>query len=499
MNSTPQFVELHVVSDLHLGGEAGFQIFNQGAEFKRLVDHLRVNRPDTPLALVINGDLVDFLAEPGAKYFDPEGAGAKLDRIIHDQAFVPVWEALRDFVKVDKRTLAITLGNHDLELALPWVREQLLQELSLGNAAARGRITLAFDGSGFRCRVGGATVLCLHGNEVDDWNITDYEALRRIGRDIARGKGGSDWVPNGGSRLVVDVMNGIKERYPFVDLLKPEVKGVLPTLLVLKPQLAARVRGAMPSVGRRLWDSVRRITGFLSEDDGPPTSLAPDDDANANAAIVQMLGDVFGDDGREALRFDDLDSLLEETEERMARGIDPMRLMPPSGDPQFLNMIGVVRNLITLKGRDEVLREALEKLGKDKSFDLKNADRTYRALNSFVGPDIDFLIAGHTHLERALPLGGPDRYYYNSGTWARLLRLGADVLGDKAKFAAFYNAVEGTGGMEALDQLEGVIDLRPAVVSIWEDGPGVCGELRRVLKAGSPPHQPVERSEFRWS
>ena len=42
------------------------------------------------------------------------------------QRLAPVWKALKKFVRTKDRRLIITLGNHDLELALPWVREHLL-------------------------------------------------------------------------------------------------------------------------------------------------------------------------------------------------------------------------------------------------------------------------------------------------------------------------------------------------------------------------------------
>ena len=43
----------------------------------------------------------------------------------------------------------MTLGNHDPELALPCVRERLLDLLSGGKVGARGRITLGFDGAAY--------------------------------------------------------------------------------------------------------------------------------------------------------------------------------------------------------------------------------------------------------------------------------------------------------------------------------------------------------------
>ena len=36
------------------------------------------------------------------------------------------------------------------------------------------------------------------------------------------------WRPNAGTRLVVEVMNNFKRRYPFVDLLKPEATAAVP-------------------------------------------------------------------------------------------------------------------------------------------------------------------------------------------------------------------------------------------------------------------------------
>ncbi|MBZ0121537.1 MAG: metallophosphatase, partial [Sandaracinaceae bacterium] len=75
--------EIYSVSDLHLGGEGGeAQIFDSGsllADTIRLVaDRAGAGKR---VALVLNGDIVDFLAEPGARYFDAVGAPAKLARI----------------------------------------------------------------------------------------------------------------------------------------------------------------------------------------------------------------------------------------------------------------------------------------------------------------------------------------------------------------------------------------------------------------------------------
>ncbi len=69
-NYFPSFDELYIISDLHLGGQQGFQIFNSGNELERLTKHLRTLSSEKKIALVINGDLVDFLAEKPSLHFD---------------------------------------------------------------------------------------------------------------------------------------------------------------------------------------------------------------------------------------------------------------------------------------------------------------------------------------------------------------------------------------------------------------------------------------------
>ena len=113
-----EFDEVHVISDLHLGGRPGFQIFGSTAELAWLIGDLR-QRPAGRLALVINGDFIDFLAQAPALPFDPEGAADKLATIVNEPEFAPVFNALRAFTANDNRQLIVNLGNHDLEFALP--------------------------------------------------------------------------------------------------------------------------------------------------------------------------------------------------------------------------------------------------------------------------------------------------------------------------------------------------------------------------------------------
>ncbi len=257
------FDELYVISDLHLGGKTGFQIFNQGATLSAFIDGLTGKPLDQRVGLVLNGDSVDFLAEASTEYLDPQGAVQKLQKIlIEDPSFSGVFSALQGFVATPNRQLIIVLGNHDIELALPEVKEWLLENISNKKQDARGRVTMCYDGTGFACDVGGKRVFCIHGNDVDIWNFADQKQLREVALSLNCGQTPPEWDANAGTRMVIDVMNSIKRQYPIVDLLKPEVEAVVPILLCLKPDCfkeISRILTVAAHLSRDSYTSVHRL------------------------------------------------------------------------------------------------------------------------------------------------------------------------------------------------------------------------------------------------
>src|SRR5215467_6321369 len=118
MNDYPQrFDELYVVSDIHMGGKPGAQIFNRGPRLAAFIDQVAAERQGGDVALVLNGDIVDSLAEPditGYVALDGDAAVSMMERIATDPAFAPVWDALAAFVKRDRRHLVLIVGNHDI-------------------------------------------------------------------------------------------------------------------------------------------------------------------------------------------------------------------------------------------------------------------------------------------------------------------------------------------------------------------------------------------------
>ena len=248
-DAIPSYVDLYSISDLHLGGTtpAG-QIFRQGARFKALAEKL-AELPG-PLAFVIAGDLFDslpYLTNTGA-YIAVDGAADILRTIMADPSFAPVFDGLRTYLAAPNRDLIILIGNHDLEIAFPETQEALLQEIAR-TPDARGRVRFSTGGVGFKCRVGDRVVYITHGNEADPWNHVDHEALRRAAHARALGQkfDSREWVPNAGTKLVIDVMNDVKSRYAFIDLLKPERKAAINVLSILAPKEMARLVDALPA------------------------------------------------------------------------------------------------------------------------------------------------------------------------------------------------------------------------------------------------------------
>jgi UDP-2,3-diacylglucosamine pyrophosphatase LpxH len=450
----PAFEQVYVISDLHMGGERGHQIFGQQELLSAFVNHLRTSA-EGECVLVINGDMVDFLAEPGALCFDPAGAITKLDEIA--KRFPAVWKSLQEYVRAPRRHLAIVLGNHDLELALPWVRDHLLKTLAPSDANARQRIHLCFDGAGFACTVGALQVLCVHGNEVDEWNLTGYENLRRVAMDLLQGRSAETWTPNAGAKLVIDVMNDIKSEHAFIDLLKPEKEGAVRILLAMRPKLRAKVLDVIAILKRRfIVTPALRAFGLLSEEEA---SLEA-------AALADETLDRIMAGGSDRL---DAEELLLQVERDFENREDPVDLVYRRG-PGQLGIRSAIAAAFTGAKPHRVAWEAVKELASDDTFVIRKTDDDYEKIDALAGANYDVVVAGHTHLARILARRKVGRgWYFNTGTWAWLMRLSREQLADAETFKPVFERLSAAKTIEDLgDDLKFA---RPtvAVVKTGED------------------------------
>ena len=387
---------LFVISDLHMGGAEGFQMCSPAGRERlaAFIDYVGSQRgAGHDVHLILNGDIVDFLAEQDFSSFtnDDEKARRKLASIISTTR--PVWTALHDLVATGGR-LSLMLGNHDIELSLPGPRRLLME--TLGDT-----VEFLYDNQAF---IEGP-VLIEHGNRYDKWNVVSHDALREIRSALSRREVPIDYQGPPGSRMVQQVINPLKARYPWVDLLKPETSGMLPILAVLEPSamknvltLAKLAEAAMQS---------------RFDENGIPTDPGQISVQFAESAARQdpML--------KLALELADMD------------------------DTQNVSVLEGARDLLTrLKEaahqsiRDEIYSRLLKALRgyaqqHRQAFDTRIEEDTYlMPAKASARKDFKVVIYGHTHLAKRVALGVGDAVYLNTGTWADLLRVPESVLGD---------------------------------------------------------------------
>ena len=338
------------------------------------------------------------------------------------------------------------------------------------DAAACGRILMLTQGSGASFKIGSTRIYCAHGNEVDSWNVTDHEKIRKIGRDILQGQASEPWIPNAGTQLVIDAMNGIKKQYPFVDLLKPETKGVIPILAAIKPSLAAQLENAPSVVARRTTDSTRMRAGMLSGDEAPEqderTSIAPLSEAvsklNTEAMAKRMLA---------------------EADAGFKKNQSPMDRLSNDIQGKKLGLVDAIFTAVRGGSKSEILRSGLDYLAKDQSFDTSHKDEAFFLFDKRIGSNADIIVTGHTHLERAIRRERSSGYYFNTGTWARLIKIETSRLNDQAAFDQMIQAIE-AGTMAALEKVPDLIKRNNTVLQIKHGNKNVESQLMHVTPNG---------------
>lgn len=361
--------DIIVVSDVHLAAERDRGLFRTDGEMSAFLDW--VVSDAGPARVVIAGDFLDFLVPAWVgeelSYFDPAGARVRATSIVehHEEVF----DALARVAASPNHELWIASGNHDPELLFLDVRDVIERRTQSGPRAATLRWSV--DGEAIRLRIGGSSVLITHGDAFDDWNRIDRGALRRAANRISYGfSEESEWEykPPVGTRIVIDYLLRLRDKYPWVDVLKPEREAVFPIVHQFldvgehwkyRHMIGTFIKGVTES-----WieEAIRRSA---------PHRLIRGGEHSLRQKIVQWLR--WEDDG---------------------------------GASSDAALIGK-------------LLEVSESGG---YFDISAPDESAELLPYFFERGADLLIAGHTHAAKA-HLVGDRGLYLNSGTWARLLKL----------------------------------------------------------------------------
>lgn len=470
-----------IVSDLHLGGRPGSlpsesgqtqprtQMCSSYGHLTNFIDWVRTSGgvgygtagQADDAELIINGDIVDFLADdeyPGgesAHVFtsDQDVAIKKLAHIFArtgNRDGRTVLDALRDLLR-SGQSLTILLGNHDVELALPRVRQYLVE--ALGGQCPRLR--LLYDGEALTL----GRVLIEHGNRYDRWNQIDHSALRQERSVLSRGllpsagdRGKYYFIPPAGTHLVIHFMNRIKARYRFVDLLKPEDAAVLPLLIALEPHFWPALRDLVAAVPigqsfaeHGLRDAVTpRVPGDLSDDArGVSLDGVLRETLGASAVLFEQLGPAL-DSMAGDLAADDGDGLLYDLRRWFCGALTPLQATLDS-----VSTLLAVRSAPSDDERRRRLHAALAALRRDDNSFNPSVDGTqYEAAASqlALSGNFDVVVFGHTHLPRsikkALP-SGRDYHYINTGTWADVMHIPAKLTGHFEHDADALLAFEG--------------------------------------------------------
>src|SRR5215475_13574495 len=150
-----------LVSDAHIGGPAGSDIFESAAELTALLRDL--SRHQGPVELVLAGDFFDLLrmGDPGR---GEDGVTATIARPEYQELFA----ALRAFAVAPGRRVVYMVGNHDAEVWWNTRIQRSLQEAELVDVFA---LSYSASFNSFPDQL----IYCEHGNQFDSANtLVDY-------------------------------------------------------------------------------------------------------------------------------------------------------------------------------------------------------------------------------------------------------------------------------------------------------------------------------------
>ena len=495
---------LFIISDLHLGGrpdqrdesgalKPGFQICNSYPELISFLDWLSTSGRESDeeeLELVVNGDIVDFLAEDD---FGEALSGAQIWTIKDEDAVTKlncisertrgsdgrgVFDAMKDFLAAGHR-LTLLLGNHDVELSLPAVRGRLAELLG----GEKPRLRFIYDGEAYTV----GRVLIEHGNRYDRWNMIGYSGLRQErsvrSRKLPVNEAEREdryFIPPAGTYIVIHFMNRIKSLYRFIDLLKPEDNSMIPLLLALEPKRRKHLKeilNASPVIRNYVRHGLR--TPVVPKDSG---DLEARRQAEREITLGEILRQTLGEDakyfgdvdkeegagdmsiGRDPAYEDDISDVARrdaggiEGEDMSIRSKARAAKKAVSGAfdwfgtrfKQFKeratsasHALGLFVSADNPEQQPLQLYAALKHLNRnDRSFDIEFEHANYfdAAAETAARGDFDVVVYGHTHLPKKKPLSTPGpgpasaldhpRWYLNTGTWCDVIRLPDAVTGD---------------------------------------------------------------------
>ena len=395
-----------VISDLHLGGTPA--MMGRPKLLEAFIDGLHTAvEQDEQLELVIAGDFIDFLSiEPYAAFTpDPIEAVRKLDSVMaNESTFSCVFDALKRHIEHGHK-LVILVGNHDVEIALPDVQKALQYRIAAGNDS------LHFVDDGRAYRIGNALVE--HGNAHDGANANDWDGLRHLISSQSRGYSPEREVrASVGSQIVHEIVNILKNRYPFLPTLQPEGELLALLLFAFEPSLK---------------HDITKIREMFKIRDGEKRSKAPPE---IGEAPMSASGEGVQYETEFRLAFAEEFALLDSTDDyiSVSSWIKKWR----NEEPESLSHILGNGRAISPK-KLEKLRLGISRIvNADDSESPSGPTHQYGvAAEKMLAaiPNLQVVVMGHTHVPRKLEC--QHGIYINAGTWIDRFRIPAKALDDK--------------------------------------------------------------------
>ena len=429
-----------VISDLHIG--AGLLDDCDSELESCLISFLREQSSnDNAVELVINGDFLDFAqAEPWeSPDFETEYEGLplcytqkqstlKFEKIV--AAHGAIFKALGDFLGANsENTIVILPGNHDADFFWPDVRTEFGKAVDVD----RPKETSVKDRVHFRLEQSyrppnAPNVWIEHGHQYDpnnnffiDTDEFDPEIGTKMKRPIwseknppiFKDKSGTERLYECiGTRFMIQFMNGLDAKYPFVDNVKPfsrflRIFGVsvfTPGYRLLGPAAA-------------IW---QMLTYMTNEGITNPRSLLSVKNPAEGLGPSALLKDLFD-------RANDSD-IVWLTNELEASGFEldkhlKMFVAKPANAELLMTFLSQHPDL--LKPFEKVKRSTLGAtsgtLSLGTAFFVDETQKLAEAALKVLNRDgVEYAIMGHTHT----PVSG--QHYINTGCWTRYYQFGGD-------------------------------------------------------------------------
>lgn len=391
-----------LLSDLHLGPALPGESFREEVALAALLDHWAGE--GRPTELVLAGDIFDFLWSPGYDGWSAAKAPERFAEILRNPRVRAVLAGLRRFAERPGHEVTLLAGNHDPEVLLPTVREMF--EEAIGR---RGSVLYPDDTplapAGDRPAVFGRTlgppeapVWVVHGDRWDTANFIDRAAFSE-----EAGTSGTATLPPG-SHLVFEVLARLKPRFPWIDLLKPEMPAVLLLLLYLDPEVAEGFLKRHLGLTSGLLRDMIRARLRLGPQLGPAPAAA-EPEAPGDVLVESLAASLAEEPGGRRELF------LAELQRRLAGGA-------AAGGGTLAEHGGLLRWVAR-----SLLAEARKR---DRFLELDGPDATLAAAAPVLPENLAALVVGHTHAPRLAPGAAPA--YVNLGTWLPVVQLPREEL-----------------------------------------------------------------------